>query len=121
MVSNMSTERTNEHILGVGAGAGAGAYLHVDLVSCISANHMVNGKPSTRVLVYPIVQSQEHVLIDDNKVAICHETLDIACGNQSIAVHIAPGRTELCCGGRFQHGRLLLRFEKPLEGLEGSK
>lgn len=62
-------------------------YVRIDLVRRVSADHVMNGEVATGVLVEPVIELQRTVLVDDNEVPICNQTLDFSRGNDAVAVH----------------------------------
>lgn len=52
-------------------------YLHGNLVSGISAHHVLDGKSPTRVLVEPAIQAKNTSLIDDNEATSSDQSLDL--------------------------------------------
>lgn len=61
--------------------------LRVYLIGGVSADHMVNGKMASWMLVEPVVEFQGKTLVDDNELAICDETLDLTGGYEAVPVH----------------------------------
>lgn len=63
-------------------------YVRVHLICRVSADHMVNGKVTTGVLVEPVIELQRTVLVNDDEVAIRDQTLDFPRRNNAVAIHL---------------------------------
>jgi hypothetical protein len=46
-------------------------YLHVDLICCVSANHVVYHQMSTWMLVDPAIELQRFPFMNDDQLAVC--------------------------------------------------
>lgn len=70
-----------------------GEYLRCNLISRVSAHHVLNNQRAAGMLVEPSVESQDVVLENDNRVAVGNHAFDNTLREDLIAVH---GREVWC-------------------------
>ena len=79
---------------------GKDGYLHVDLVGSIPPDHMLYHEVSARMLIFPRIQPQHHLLLDDNTIASGNEALDFSAGEE-----VGSGHRGGCSARRREDGR----------------
>lgn len=62
-------------------------YLHGDLISCISPNHVLNDKPASGMVIEPAIEAEDEAFIDDNGVASSDQGSDVGPGEDFGLVH----------------------------------
>ena len=62
-------------------------YLHGDLISCISPDHVLNHQAASRVVIEPGIEAEDDAFIDDNGVASSDQGTDVGPGEDLGLVH----------------------------------
>lgn len=72
----------------------------IDLVGCISADHVKNSFISTRMILHPRIDTQNFAVVDDDVLPVGDEAFDMAAGQRFVSELVSRGHDVLRCCGR---------------------